>query len=1726
MSVTLKTNNEPLRALIDTGCKTNLMFKNCYERLCQKQKLWKVTTLQEGWPINGVGDQPIIVRTKVQITTNLYGALLGITECYIVDVNKDDYDVILGLNFMKEKKIKITPQKELITFRTKDKGQYEIFLDVTGKIVKRSVIKAYPVVTKEKIVIKTNEPTLINIGFNKKHFDQKELSIYDRNLFIEGKEAAKNVRQKLHVYEGITNNRNMQVCVQIKPECIEKTVTIKKGTVLGKLYSIEDEMESDENLCSVAAEIGSGNPKPQRWTKEKLFSTLKFGHLTPEQRKKAEDLCWKYKEVISTGEEEEFKTSKLPPFKIELTDELPIYIRPRHFPTPLANEIEQSCDKMNKQGIIEECRSAWNAAIVPVRKSDGSLRICIDYRKVNEKTIKNRFPMKLISDCVYNMKNMNWFTKLDLVKGYYQMEIEPESRKYTAFSTTSKHYQFKSLSFGLANAPAAFQSAMNVELADLPKKNIVNFMDDILAMNETFEKSLEITGRVLEKLGSLEVKVNALKCEWFVTDVEFLGHTIGRSGLRKSERFIEKVREFPRPKTVKDLKGFLGLVEFQRKFIKGCSVLTKPLNAWTSKHKKTQIVWTEEMMQAFDNLRQRAAQDVELAYPDYCPDSLPLEVWTDASNYGIGGMLTQIQEKNGQQARRVIGYVSKALNKAEKRYSTIERELAGLRFGIKAFRPFLYGIPFILKTDHQPLVYLYRMKIVDNRLARTYEDLADFDYGIEYIPGERNQMADLMSRIPANFIEAKIPQGEAEKQLPPGVVVEMIAEGGSLSMFQCLHVALSAIQKENSGTRNPKGPSRILPQTPEDLRKEILTEAARNPEALGLPKSKDYTKMLLAMINNGTPYQEVLLTASDLYEVIVHVHFGDKQPIIYRHHRVHHQNKRVVHLQCLGGTHYNLVKETEGYHHQIKQDAKITENIEFKEENLVGIHSLFTGRLEEESRFCQHSRAGGFSFFLEQNSGSHCCLVDTGSQIGLVKRSILTKLDVKAGKKVDVMLKGITNAKCLAMEMVNVKFKILDYEKEYEMELVVLEDNTFPYCFLLGIDFIRKYGITVDVDMGKLLILERVIGEVSTNSTTVVRDTGFSGTIEMELLDNQEIIEDEEIQEWQEQSCEIKDLIEVVAKNRDVKNWPGKLHHFKRHAKNLVMVTSTLYYLMKGGESGEPILVPVLPLPIVVGLSLMMHRDMYVHIGKHKLWAAMKTTAFYPTLRKICEEVATTCETCQLYKKQNAPSRPPLRKIDVKDPFEMIVTDCVNLPVTKSGSIGAVILEDHKSKMLWAVALRNKTSKHVADQIEKFILPTLPMKPNSCLSDNGPEYSGSQFEQMLKRNGIRPIKIIPYMSSSNGLAERTIQTISELLRLSQENGKDWDENLAKVIWSYNATKHSSHGLAPRTFLFNTKIEKGKAKMNEEQQQFWRTANEKYRTFEIGEKIIVQRQVIGRRVENKLSPKFDGPYEIDSKHDNGVTYVVRRQVEGKTETKRVHQKQIRKWREPPRYIKEHPVYQMAKTDDETRMKLQIEQENSNDMYSKQIVVTVPLTPIKDICSKATQTLTVLEVDSPTESNIGLPLQECTPITKHPEDYSNGMFIDDEVEDVSAEIPELEESYNFVEVQNKEEFYKLCADLNLDQADESEDEEFLGFHQTRETIDKAEKIRAYLHPLPDSEEPRNATTDRISKSTITSRSSSRSVKDLTKLFEEVAKDPVVKSTYPLRSRMKKLKLEGTT
>ena len=411
----------------------------------------------------------------------------------------------------------------------------------------------------------------------------------------------------------------------------------------------------------------------------------------------------------------------------------------RRLPVCCKEVVQWEVSKMLENGVIRRSTSPWSSPIVLVQKRDGSWRFCIDFRRVNAVTHKDAYPLPRIDSTLDSLSGAQFFLTLDLASGYWQVEVAEEDKEKTAFSSPQGHFEFNVMPFGLTNAPATFQRLMECTLAGLTPEECLIYLDDVIVYSSTFDDHLERLKRVFQRLQQAGLRLKPEKCHFVQSEVHYLGHIVSRKGIQPDPRKVNAVQKFPRPHTVKELRIFLGLTNYYRRFVKDYARLAEPLHRLT--RKATPFKWTESCEMAFESLRQHLTNPPILAFPCF---TVPFVLHTDASNSAMGAVLSQVQEGH----ERVIAYWSRQLDKAQRHYSTIEREALAAVAAIKEFLPYLYGFRFTLITDHNPLTSLKGLRDVSGRLARWSLFLQQFDFTVQYCPGSRNNVADALSRRP------------------------------------------------------------------------------------------------------------------------------------------------------------------------------------------------------------------------------------------------------------------------------------------------------------------------------------------------------------------------------------------------------------------------------------------------------------------------------------------------------------------------------------------------------------------------------------------------------------------------------------------------------------------------------------------------------------------------------------------------------------------------------------------------------------------------------------------------------------------------------------------------------------------------------------------------------------------------------------------------------------------
>lgn len=486
-------------------------------------------------------------------------------------------------------------------------------------------------------------------------------------------------------------------------------------------------------------------------TKEILNGIIRTAHLSNMERDELFQTIIENESVLLKPNEKLTATSAIK-HKIDTTDNQPIYTKSYRYPHTFKKDVEDQIKELFENGIIKHSVSPYSSPIwVVPKKLDASgkrkVRVVIDYRKINDKTISDRFPIPQIEEILDSLGKSVYFTTLDLKSGFHQIEMDPEHQAKTAFSTALGHFEFTRMPFGLKNAPATFQRAMNNILGEYIGVICFVYLDDIIIIGKDLKTHIINLAKVLKRLAEFNLKIQLDKCEFMRRETEFLGHIITQEGIKPDPEKIMKILDWKLPENQKQIKQFLGLSGYYRRFIKDYSKIVKPMTKYLKKEQPMNLN-DSDYRASFLKLKEIIASDQILAYPDF---SAPFILTTDASNYAIGAVLSQIQEKS----ERPIAFASRTLNKCETNYSTIEKEALAIMWGIDKFKPYLYGNKFTLFTDHKPLQFIKNcnknQKILNWRI-----ELENYDYTIVYKEGKTNVVADALSRKIEENVEVNL----------------------------------------------------------------------------------------------------------------------------------------------------------------------------------------------------------------------------------------------------------------------------------------------------------------------------------------------------------------------------------------------------------------------------------------------------------------------------------------------------------------------------------------------------------------------------------------------------------------------------------------------------------------------------------------------------------------------------------------------------------------------------------------------------------------------------------------------------------------------------------------------------------------------------------------------------------------------------------------------------------
>lgn len=586
---------------------------------------------------------------------------------------------------------------------------------------------------KNKILVTSNAANPIRV------YDSRNANLFE-DIIPAGSSRLVRIPINIHDGEAIVKEQHLSNC--IVGECLT-IVKQNRGVVEvfnpsrnDVIFSMDRALTAEVyNVECMRTEQGSTRVK-------EVLSRLRTEHLNPEEKANLESLCAQYSDVFYIEGETLTFTNKIK-HSIKTTDEIPVYTKSYRYPFIHRQEVQSQIHKMLEQGIIRPSDSAWSSPIwVVPKKADASgkpkWRIVVDFRKLNEKTVDDKYPIPNIADVLDKLGNCQYFTTLDLASGFHQVEMSPDDIPKTAFNVEHGHFEFLRMPMGLKNSPSTFQRVMDNVLRELQNTICLVYLDDIIVFSTSLQEHMVNLEKVFQKLRESNFKIQMDKSEFLKLETAYLGHIISREGIKPNPDKISAIQNYPLPKTPTEIKRFLGLVGYYRKFIPNFARIAKPMTQCLKKGSK--ITLDQEYLDCFEKCKALLINDPILQYPDFNREFI---LTTDASKLAIGAVLSQ----GSIGSDKPIAYASRTLNSSEINYSTIEKELLAIVWATKYFRPYLFGRKFKIVTDHRPLQWVMNIKEPNSRLTRWRLRLSEYDFSVVYKQGKNNTNADALSRI-------------------------------------------------------------------------------------------------------------------------------------------------------------------------------------------------------------------------------------------------------------------------------------------------------------------------------------------------------------------------------------------------------------------------------------------------------------------------------------------------------------------------------------------------------------------------------------------------------------------------------------------------------------------------------------------------------------------------------------------------------------------------------------------------------------------------------------------------------------------------------------------------------------------------------------------------------------------------------------------------------------------
>ena len=698
-------NGVPRLCLVDTGSATTLVPPDCVEGL----RLMDTTR-----GVSNASNVPMKILGIVHLPIRLDELVADIEAM----VSPECDEPILGYEWLQKYKATISPHEASITVAG---NKYQM-------VPRYREPKVCRVVTSEAIKIPARSTMIVSSALRVCNVSDNTPRSSMGDWMTEPSEIAKGVFVGRTLLPRSDSNLPVSVINTTNAE-----IPIEKGTTIAEAVPVDVPAEG-----VAVAELPAERKKKKSYDYLKPLLEGLSRDVTHFEKEQLWRLLKAYSDVFSEGKHDVGRTT-LVSHKIDTGDAQPVRQRLRKQAWAHQEIIQNERKELSQTDVVREFNGPWCSNVVIVIKKDGTPRFCIDYRKLNELTKKDAYPLPSIEVCLDALAGSRYFSTFDLRSGYHQIPMEESSVEKTAFVTREGTFAFNVMPFGLCNAGATFQRLMDLLMAGITYKICLVYLDDIIVFSRDLNEHLERCKIVFRRLRDAGLKLKVSKCNLVRDSVQFLGHIVSKEGIATDPEKIVKVKEWPRPKNVHDVKAFYGLCSYYRKFVRDFAKVAAPLTSLMKIENK--FSWTEECEVAFEQLKDSLTESPILALPQHRGRFI---LDTDASNFAIGAVLSQIQDG----VERVVAYGSRSLTKEERNYCVTRRELLAVIEFLKKYRQYLLGRKFTIRTDHAALTWMRKTPEPIGQQARWISLCDEFDFDIEHRAGKLHGNADAMSRMP------------------------------------------------------------------------------------------------------------------------------------------------------------------------------------------------------------------------------------------------------------------------------------------------------------------------------------------------------------------------------------------------------------------------------------------------------------------------------------------------------------------------------------------------------------------------------------------------------------------------------------------------------------------------------------------------------------------------------------------------------------------------------------------------------------------------------------------------------------------------------------------------------------------------------------------------------------------------------------------------------------------